>query len=50
MLVGVGIGIAVLLLFGAYLGSVSKQNVIVAGVRMGLTGIVVAVLNLLVAG
>ncbi|WP_170964536.1 VIT1/CCC1 transporter family protein [Natronomonas salsuginis] len=48
--VAVGIGVAVLFLFGAYLGSVSKQNVIVAGVRMGLAGIVVAILNLLLPG
>lgn len=45
-LVAVGIGVAVLFLFGAYLGSISKQNWIVAGLRMGLAGIVVAVLNL----
>lgn len=45
-LVAIGVGVAILFLFGAYLGSISKQNWIIAGLRMGLAGIVVAVLNL----
>jgi predicted membrane protein (TIGR00267 family) len=49
-LLAVGVGVAVLFTFGAYLGSISKQNWIVAGVRMGLAGIVVAVLNLFLPG
>ncbi|MFD1562153.1 VIT1/CCC1 transporter family protein [Haloarchaeobius amylolyticus] len=49
-LVAVGIGVTVLFTFGAYLGSISKQNWIVAGVRMGLAGIVVAFLNLFLPG
>ncbi|QLG48131.1 VIT1/CCC1 transporter family protein [Natrinema halophilum] len=49
-IVAVGIGVVVLFTFGAYLGSISKQNWIVAGVRMGLAGIVVAVLNLFLPG
>jgi len=49
-LVAVAIGVAVLFTFGAYLGSISKQNWIVAGVRMGLAGIVVAFLNLFLPG
>ncbi|SIR76786.1 VIT1/CCC1 transporter family protein [Natronorubrum thiooxidans] len=49
-LVGIAVGVVVLFLFGAYLGSISKQNWIVAGVRMGLAGIVVAVLNLFLPG
>jgi predicted membrane protein (TIGR00267 family) len=49
-LVSIGIGVTVLFGFGAYLGSISKQNWIVAGIRMGLAGIVVAVLNLFVPG
>lgn len=50
VLLAVGIGVAVLFLFGAYLGSISKQNVIVAGIRMGLAGIVVAIINLFLPG
>ncbi|WP_265109865.1 VIT1/CCC1 transporter family protein [Halosolutus halophilus] len=49
-LVAVAIGVAVLFCFGAYLGSISKQNWIVAGIRMGLAGIVVAFLNLFLPG
>ena len=49
-LVAIGIGVTVLFLFGAYLGSISKQNWIIAGVRMGLAGIVVAFLNLFLPG
>ncbi|WP_440767429.1 VIT1/CCC1 transporter family protein [Natronorubrum sp. DTA7] len=49
-LVAVGIGVTVLFVFGAYLGSISKQNWIVAGIRMGLAGIVVAFLNLFLPG
>lgn len=50
VLVAVGIGVSVLFLFGAYLGSISKQNVIIAGIRMGLAGLFVAVLNLFLPG
>ncbi|RKD88969.1 VIT1/CCC1 transporter family protein [Halopiger aswanensis] len=46
----IGVGVAVLFTFGAYLGSISKQNWIVAGIRMGLAGIVVAILNLFLPG
>lgn len=49
-LVAVGIGVTVLFLFGAYLGSISKQNWAVAGIRMGLAGIVVAVINIFLPG
>jgi len=49
-LLSVGVGVAILFCFGAYLGSISKQHWIVAGVRMGLAGIVVAVLNLFLPG
>ncbi|WP_254766685.1 VIT1/CCC1 transporter family protein [Salinilacihabitans rarus] len=48
--VAVGIGVGLLFGFGAYLGSISKQNWAVAGVRMGLAGIFVAVLNLFLPG
>jgi predicted membrane protein (TIGR00267 family) len=43
---GVGVGVALLFGFGAYMGSISEQNWVVAGVRMGAAGVVVAVLNL----
>lgn len=46
----VGIGVTILFLFGAYLGSISKQNWIVAGIRMGLAGLVVALVNVFLPG
>ncbi|UTF52606.1 VIT1/CCC1 transporter family protein [Natronosalvus rutilus] len=46
----IGVGVAVLFVFGAYLGSISKQNWLVAGVRMGLAGVVVAAINVLLPG
>ncbi|WP_126664307.1 VIT1/CCC1 transporter family protein [Haloterrigena salifodinae] len=49
-LLAIAVGVCVLFVFGAYLGSISKQNWIVAGVRMGLAGIVVAILNLFLPG
>ncbi|MBZ6496883.1 VIT1/CCC1 transporter family protein [Natrinema longum] len=49
-LFAIAVGVTVLFVFGAYLGSISKQNWIVAGIRMGLAGIVVAILNLFVPG
>ncbi|ADB63088.1 protein of unknown function DUF125 transmembrane (plasmid) [Haloterrigena turkmenica DSM 5511] len=49
-LLAIAVGVGVLFAFGAYLGSISKQNWIVAGVRMGLAGIVVAILNLFLPG
>ncbi|WP_137290684.1 VIT1/CCC1 transporter family protein [Natronorubrum halophilum] len=49
-LLAIAVGVCVLFTFGAYLGTISKQNWIVAGVRMGLAGIVVAILNLFLPG
>ncbi|MFB6294690.1 MAG: VIT1/CCC1 transporter family protein [Candidatus Nanohaloarchaea archaeon] len=49
-LASVGIGVAVLFGFGAYMGDVSEQNWVKAGARMGLAGIVVALLNVLLPG
>ncbi|ELZ24483.1 hypothetical protein C477_00940 [Haloterrigena salina JCM 13891] len=49
-LLAIAVGVGVLFAFGAYLGSISKQNWIVAGIRMGLAGIVVAFLNLFLPG
>jgi predicted membrane protein (TIGR00267 family) len=47
---GIGLGVALLFVFGAYLGSISDQRWMVAGARMGLAGLVVALLNLLLPG
>lgn len=48
--VGVGLGIGVLAVFGAYMGSISGQRWYVSALRMGLAGLVVAVINLLLPG
>ncbi|MEF8779455.1 MAG: VIT1/CCC1 transporter family protein [Haloferacaceae archaeon] len=44
-LIAVGLGIAVLGMFGAYMGSISGQRWYVAAARMGLAGLVVAAIN-----
>lgn len=49
-LVAVGLGVGVLGVFGAYMGSISGQRWYVAAFRMGLAGVVVAVLNLFLPG
>jgi predicted membrane protein (TIGR00267 family) len=49
-LVAVGLGISVLGVFGAYMGSISGQRWYVAAARMGLAGLVVAVINVLLPG
>ena len=49
-LIAVGLGIGVLGVFGAYMGSISGQRWYVAAVRMGLAGLVVAILNLFLPG
>ena len=49
-LIAVGLGIGVLGVFGAYMGSISGQRWYVAAARMGLAGLVVAVLNLFLPG
>jgi predicted membrane protein (TIGR00267 family) len=49
-ILGVAIGVSVLFAFGAYLGSISKQRWFVAGIRMGLAGVVVALLNIVLPG
>lgn len=46
----IGLGVLLLFVFGAYLGSISRQRWFVSGVRMGLAGIVVALLNLVLPG
>jgi predicted membrane protein (TIGR00267 family) len=47
---GVGLGIGVLASFGAYMGSISGQRWYVSAIRMGLAGLVVAVINLFLPG
>jgi predicted membrane protein (TIGR00267 family) len=49
-LIAVGLGIGVLGAFGAYMGSISGQRWYVAAVRMGLAGLVVAVINVVLPG
>ncbi|WP_424003505.1 VIT1/CCC1 transporter family protein [Haloarcula salina] len=49
-LVAVGLGVGVLGVFGAYMGSISGQRWYVAAARMGLAGLVVAVINYLMPG
>jgi predicted membrane protein (TIGR00267 family) len=49
-LIAVGLGVGVLGAFGAYMGSISGQRWYVAAARMGLAGVVVALINLLLPG
>jgi predicted membrane protein (TIGR00267 family) len=49
-LVAVALGVGVLGAFGAYMGSISGQRWYVAAARMGLAGLVVAVVNVLLPG
>jgi predicted membrane protein (TIGR00267 family) len=49
-IVAVGLGVAVLGAFGAYMGSISGQRWYVAAARMGLAGLVVAGINWLLPG
>ena len=49
-LVSVSIAVGVLFTFGAYMASISRQRWYVAGIRMGLAGVVVAVLNVFLPG
>ena len=48
--VAVGLGITILGTFGAYMGSISGQRWYVAAARMGLAGLVVAVINIFLPG
>jgi predicted membrane protein (TIGR00267 family) len=48
--VAVGIGIGILGVFGAYMGSISGQRWYVAAIRMALAGLVVALINLALPG
>ncbi|WP_160134587.1 VIT1/CCC1 transporter family protein [Halococcus salsus] len=46
----VAVAVGVLFTFGAYMASISRQRWYVAGARMGLAGIVVAVINVFLPG
>lgn len=48
--VSVVLGVGILFVFGAYMGSISKQRWYLAGMRMGVAGIFVALLNTLLPG
>jgi predicted membrane protein (TIGR00267 family) len=48
--VSVGVGIGILGVFGAYMGSISGQRWYVAAIRMALAGLVVALINLVLPG
>jgi predicted membrane protein (TIGR00267 family) len=47
-LVSVAVSVGVLFTFGAYMASISRQRWYVAGIRMGLAGIVVAIINVFI--
>lgn len=47
-LVSIAVAVGVLFTFGAYMASISRQRWYIAGIRMGLAGIVVAILNLFI--
>lgn len=47
-LVSVTVAVGVLFTFGAYMASISRQRWYVAGIRMGLAGIVVAIINVFI--
>lgn len=49
-LVSVALAVSVLFTFGAYMASISQQRWYIAGIRMGLAGIVVAILNVFLPG
>jgi len=46
----VALGVGLLFLFGAYVGAVAELNPYVAGLRMGLAGLVVAAINWFLPG
>lgn len=48
--IAVTLGTGVLFVFGAYMGSIGSLNPVVAGIRMGLAGLVVALINLILPG
>lgn len=49
-LLSVAVAVGVLFVFGAYMASISRQRWYVAGIRMGLAGIVVAIISIFLPG
>ena len=49
-ILSVAVAVGILFTFGAYMASISRQRWYIAGIRMGLAGIVVAVLNVFLPG
>jgi predicted membrane protein (TIGR00267 family) len=49
-IVSVAVAVSVLFVFGAYMASISRQRWYVAGIRMGLAGIVVAIISIFLPG
>ncbi|WP_136687948.1 VIT1/CCC1 transporter family protein [Halorhabdus amylolytica] len=47
---GVMIGVGLLFVFGAYMGNISEQNWVIAGLRTGLVGLVVGGINIVLPG
>ncbi|WP_324761020.1 VIT1/CCC1 transporter family protein [Haloarcula sp. GH36] len=48
--VGVGLGISILAVFGAYMSSISGQKWYVSALRMALAGLVVTIINIFLPG
>ncbi|QGN07041.1 hypothetical protein Hrd1104_06855 [Halorhabdus sp. CBA1104] len=44
--IGVLVGVGLLFVFGAYMGNLSEQNWVIAGLRTGLVGLVVGAINI----
>lgn len=49
-IISVAIAVSLLFSFGAYMGNISKQKWYIAGLRMGLAGLVVTAINILLPG
>jgi predicted membrane protein (TIGR00267 family) len=49
-ILSVAVAVSVLFVFGAYMASISRQRWYIAGIRMGLAGIVVAVISIFLPG
>jgi predicted membrane protein (TIGR00267 family) len=49
-ILSIAIGSALLFIFGAYMARISRQKWYIAGIRMGLAGLVVAALNIILPG
>ena len=49
-ILSVAVAVGVLFLFGAYMASISRQRWYIAGIRMGLAGIVVAIISVFLPG